>query len=146
MPRKAGTSTVGTPEGAGNSEEHQNEAKSEVDSSGKHRNTGRSRNFRNTGSSTQAEDTREPRHLEEEESMTDARSEDWNRYPLQGFQDAKPGAGSSCGECRQGEEPRGTRAEEPKCPKSLKLSLRGSVERQAQRRQDRLGEPWSRSV
>jgi hypothetical protein len=39
-----------------------------------------------------------------------------------------------------------TRAKEPKCPKSLKLSLRGSVETQAQHRQDRLGEPWSRSV
>jgi hypothetical protein len=43
--------------------------------------------------------------------------------------------------------------EKPKCPMSLKLSLRGSVERQAQRRQDRLGEPldrldepWDRSV
>jgi hypothetical protein len=43
-------------------------------------------------------------------------------------------------------EPRRTRAEEPKCPESLKLSLRGSVERQAQRRQDRQGEPWSGSV
>jgi hypothetical protein len=36
-----------------------------VDLSGKHRNTRKSRNFRNTGSSTQAEDTREPRHPEE---------------------------------------------------------------------------------
>jgi hypothetical protein len=43
--------------------------------SGKHRNTGKSRNFRNTESSTQAEDTREPRHPEEGESKTDARSE-----------------------------------------------------------------------
>jgi hypothetical protein len=40
-----------------------------------HRNTGESRNFRNTGSSTQAEDTREPRHPKEGESKTDARSE-----------------------------------------------------------------------
>jgi hypothetical protein len=39
-----------------------------------------------------------------------------------------------------------TRAEEPKYPKSLKLSLRGSVETQAQHRQDRLGEPWSGSL
>jgi hypothetical protein len=43
--------------------------------SGKHRDTGRSWNFRNTGSSTQAEDTREPRHPEEGESKTDTRSE-----------------------------------------------------------------------
>jgi hypothetical protein len=31
-------------------------------------------------------------------------------------------------------------------PKSLKLSLRGSVETQAQHRLDRLGEPWDRLV
>jgi hypothetical protein len=42
MPGKAGTLTVETPEGAGNSEEQRNEAQSEVDSSGKHRNTGKS--------------------------------------------------------------------------------------------------------
>jgi hypothetical protein len=61
-------------------------------------------------------------------------------------QDAKPGAGRSYGGCSQGEELRGTRAEEPKILMSLKLSLRGSVETQAQRRQDRLGESWSGSV
>jgi hypothetical protein len=41
-------------------------------------------------------------------------------------------------------EPEGPRAEEPKCPMSLKLSLRGSVETQAQHRLDRLGEPLDR--
>jgi hypothetical protein len=61
-------------------------------------------------------------------------------------QDAKPGAGRSYGKYSQGEEPGGTRAEEPESPMSLKLSLRGSVERQAQRRQGRRGELWSRSV
>jgi hypothetical protein len=45
-------------------------------------------------------------------------------------------------------EPRGTGAEEPKSPKSLKLSLRGSVERQAQRRlywldKPRIGSVWT---
>jgi hypothetical protein len=46
--------------------------------SGQHGNTGGSRNFRDTGSLTQAEDTRETRHPEDGESgesKTDARSE-----------------------------------------------------------------------
>jgi hypothetical protein len=71
---------------------------------------------------------------------------DRNRHPLRGVQDVEPGAGSSCGECSQGVEPEGPRGEEPKCPISLKLSLRGSGETQAQHRLDRLGEPWDRSV
>jgi hypothetical protein len=83
------------------------------------------------------------RKRESRRPMRDRRLE---QISAKGVQDAKPGAGRSCGECSQGEEQGGTRAKEPKCPKSLKLSLRGSVERQAQHRQDRLGEPWSGSV
>jgi hypothetical protein len=62
-----------------------------------------------------SEDTREVRHPEAREpgeSKTDARSEDRNRYPLRGVQDAELGAGRSYCGCSQGEEPEGP---EPKC-------------------------------
>ena len=43
-------------------------------------------------------------------------------------------------------EPGGTGAVSPKIPKRLKLSLRGSVERQAQHRPHRLSKPRTGSV
>ena len=43
-------------------------------------------------------------------------------------------------------KPGGTGAESPKIPKSLKLSLRGSVEIQAQHRPSRLKKPRTESV
>ena len=49
-------------------------------------------------------------------------------------------------ERERGVEPGGTGAVIRKIPKSLKLSLRGSVERQAQHRLDRLSKPRTGSV
>ena len=49
-------------------------------------------------------------------------------------------------EREQGVEPGGTGAVSRKISKSLKLSLRGSVERQAQDRPDRLSKPRTGSV
>ena len=49
-------------------------------------------------------------------------------------------------ERERGVKPGGTGPESPKIPKSLKLSLRGSVERQAQHRPDRLKKPRTESV
>ena len=46
----------------------------------------------------------------------------------------------------RGVKPGGTGAESPRIPKSLKLSLRGSVEIQAQHRPDRLKKPRTESV
>ena len=49
-------------------------------------------------------------------------------------------------ERERGVEPGGTEAVIRKIPKSLKLSFRGSVERQAQHRPDRLKKPRTGSV
>jgi hypothetical protein len=117
-----------------------------TDSSGKHRNIRKSRKTSETPEVRLKRKISGNLDIRKKESRRLIRSRRLKQISAKRVQDANPGAGRSYGGCSQGEEPRGTTAEEPKCPRSLKLSLRGSVERQAQRRQDRLGEPWSRSV
>jgi hypothetical protein len=142
---KAGTSAVGTPEGVGIAENTGTKNSRRSDSSGKHRNT-ESRKFRPVRKHRKFDSSE--RHPGTSISGRRRVGGRWNGSPVKG---PRHKAGSRK-ERRQMRVSRGAwrdrsrRAEDPKIPKSLKLSLRGSVEKQAQHRQDRLGEPWSESV
>jgi hypothetical protein len=154
MSGKAGTSTVRTPkepEFRKNTGTKNGQRVDYVRKTPKHRKEPELPKHRKFDSKQRIPGNLDIRKKESRKSMRDRRPVQLSAKMVQ---DAKPGAGRSCGRCSQGEEPRGTRAEEPrgtraeepKIPMSLKLSLRGSVETQAQHRQVWLGELWSGSV